>query len=345
MKKMKIALVTGSGGLVGQACVHKLISQGFKVLGIDNDFRKVFFGSEASNSNTIKYLCDKYKDYIHFDLDIRNFKSLVEIFSNNKIDLIIHSAAQPSHDWAAKNPFLDFEVNANGTLNLLECFRNYAKEATFIQVSTNKVYGDYPNNINVIEEDTRYTPYDLNASLINENMPIDQSLHSLFGVSKASADLLVQEYGRYFNLNTACFRCGCITGKAHSGVKLHGFLSYLIKCVKENHSYEIIGYKGKQVRDNIHADDLVTAFLEFHNKPMVGQVFNMGGGIYSNCSVIEAINMAEELFNKKIKVIYNEQARLGDHRWYISDLSKFKTCYPSWGITKTIKDIFNEYSN
>jgi len=342
---MKIALVTGSGGLVGQACVTRLISEGFKVLGIDNDFRKVFFGEQASNFNTIKHLCETYKNYTHFELDIRNFKSLVNIFSNNKINLIIHSAAQPSHDWAAKDPFMDFEVNANGTLNLLECFRNYAKEATFIQVSTNKVYGDYPNNIEVAEHETRYIPHDLSASLINEKTPIDQSLHSLFGVSKTSADLLVQEYGRYFGLNTACFRCGCITGKAHSGVKLHGFLSYLIKCVKEGNPYEIIGYKGKQVRDNIHADDLVDAFMHFHSKPKVAEVFNMGGGVYSNCSVIEAINVAEELFNKKIKVIYNEKARLGDHRWYISDLSKFKTQYPSWSITKTIKDIFNEYSN
>lgn len=342
---MKTVLITGSGGLVGQSCVKKLISSGFRVLGIDNDFRKTFFGEEASNSNTIRYLCDTYKNYTHHQIDIRDFKSLTDIFSKNKIDLIIHSAAQPSHDWAAKNPFLDFEINANGTLNLLECFRNYAKEATFIQVSTNKVYGDFPNNIEVVEQKTRYSPNDVSINLVDENTPIDQSLHSLFGVSKASADLLVQEYGRYFNLNTACFRCGCITGKAHSGVKLHGFLSYLIKCVKDNHPYEIIGYKGKQVRDNIHAEDLVDAFIEFYNKPGVSQVFNIGGGIYNNCSVIEAIQMAEEFFNKKIKVSYNDKARLGDHRWYITDLSKFQKSYPSWSITKKMEDIFNEYSN
>ena len=288
---------------------------------------------------TIEELTNTYKKYTHYSIDIRDRKGLDDIFY--PFDLIIHAAAQPSHDWAASNPVEDFTINANGTLNLLECFRKHCPEATFVYVSTNKVYGDAPNRIEVVEKEFRYSPID--EVLVDESMSIDQTLHSLFGVSKTSGDLLTQEYGRYFNLNTVCFRCGCITGKAHSGVKLHGFLSYLIKCAMEGTPYEVIGYKGKQVRDNIHADDLVDAFMRFHNNPRVGEVYNMGGGIESNCSVLEAIALVEKLLNFKMTVSYNNQSRTGDHRWYISDLSKFKLHYPNWKITKSIEDIFNEY--
>lgn len=338
---MKKALVTGSGGLVGEACVRRLLRDGFEVTGVDNDIRQSLFGSDASNKETIKLLTESNPDYTHHSIDIRDRKGLEAIFDT--FDLIIHAAAQPSHDWAASNPVEDFTINANGTLNLLECFREHCPKATFVYVSTNKVYGDAPNRIEVIENELRYSPID--DVLVDESMSIDQTLHSLFGVSKTSGDLLTQEYGRYFNLNTVCFRCGCITGKAHSGVKLHGFLSYLIKCAREGIPYEIIGYKGKQVRDNIHANDLVDAFMRFHSNPRSGEVYNMGGGSESNCSVLEAIELAEKLLNFKMAVSYNKQSRTGDHRWYISDLSKFKSHYPDWKITKSIEDIFNEYSS
>ena len=336
---MKKALVTGSGGLVGEACVRRLLKDGFEVVGVDNDTRQALFGRDASNKETIKLLTEESSNYTHHNIDIRDMEGLSNIFDT--FDLIIHTAAQPSHDWAAFNPIEDFTINANGTLNLLECFRERCPEATFVYVSTNKVYGDVPNRIEVIENELRYSPRD--DVLIDESMSIDQNLHSLFGVSKASGDLLTQEYGRYFNLNTVCFRCGCITGKAHSGVKLHGFLSYLIKCAIEGIPYEIIGYKGKQVRDNIHADDLVDAFMKFHSNPRAGEVYNMGGGSESNCSVLEAIKLSENLLNFEMNVSYNKQSRTGDHRWYISDLSKFKSHYPGWKITKNIEDIFNEY--
>lgn len=335
---MKKALVTGSGGLVGEACVRRLLRDGYRVTGVDNNTRQDLFGESASNQKTIKSLIDQ-SSYKHYNVDIRDKDKLDEIFDN--YELIIHAAAQPSHDWAASNPIKDFTINANGTLNLLECFRQFCPQATFVYVSTNKVYGDTPNDIDVVEYETRYEPSV--PSFVNESMSIDQNMHSLFGVSKTAGDLLTQEYGRYFNLNTVCFRCGCITGKAHSGVKLHGFLSYLVKSAQEGTPYEIIGYKGKQVRDNIHADDLVDAFLQFHLAPRVAQVYNIGGGRYNNCSVLEAISMCENLLDLKMEVSYSDEPRKGDHRWYVSDLFKFESHYPEWKITKSMEDIFNEY--
>lgn len=340
---MKTALVTGSAGLVGQSCVRKLCRLGYKVIGFDNDFRKFLFGEEASTRHAIQHLGSEFPNYQHYDLDIRDSQKVSKVVKSNRIDLIIHAAAQPSHDWAKNDPITDFEINANGTLILLEQLRHNCPEATFVFVSTNKVYGDYPNRLSLVEEETRLTPLNVKDSLINEQTPIDQSMHSLFGVSKTSADLLTQEYGRYFNLNTACFRCGCITGREHSGVKLHGFLSYLIKCLKDKKPYEIIGYKGKQVRDNIHADDLVEAFIEFHRSPKSAKVYNIGGGIKNNCSVIEAVKLAEKSFGITPMLSYNDKPRLGDHKWYVSDLTSFKTDYPNWDIRITLEDIFNEY--
>lgn len=342
---MKIVLVTGSSGLIGSESVRFFSKQGYQIVGIDNDLRKYFFGEEASTEWNRKELQQELKDnYIHYDIDIRNNEAVEKVFRKYCFDVIIHTAAQPSHDWAAKEPFTDFTVNANGTLVLLEHFRKHCPSATFIFVSTNKVYGDNPNVLPLQEFETRY---DLPKSHqfyqgIDESMSIDNCKHSLFGASKVAADVLVQEYGKYFGLKTGIFRGGCLTGPCHSGAQLHGFLSYLVKCVQEKQKYTIFGFKGKQVRDNIHSYDLVNMFWYFCKNPHPGEVYNVGGSRYSNISVLEAINKIEKLLHKKALYEYSESNRIGDHIWYISDISKFKTSYPEWKFTYNIDKILEE---
>lgn len=328
----KNILITGSGGLIGSESVRFFIENGYQVHGIDNDMRSYFFGEEASTRKNVDHLSKMNNEYHHHPLDIRDKDGIEELFSSIHFNLIIHCAAQPSHDWAAREPLTDFEINAYGTLILLECFRKYSPEGVFIFTSTNKVYGDLPNELPLIEKETRFEidqshPY---YKGINESMSIDQSKHSLFGASKASADLLVQEYGRYFGLNTACFRGGCLTGPAHCPAELHGFLAYLVKCIATGKQYTIFGYKGKQVRDNIHSYDLVNAFYHFYKNPRFGEVYNIGGSRHSNTSMIEAIAAIEELLGKKANIVYSDTNRIGDHIWYISDVSKFKSHYPKW---------------
>lgn len=336
------ALITGSAGLIGSECTRFFSKKGFDVIGIDNDMRKNFFGKEASTEWNKKLLLKEIRGYEHIGTDIRDKAKIEGLFKKNKFDLIIHTAAQPSHDWAASDPETDFTVNANGTLVLLEAFRKHCPDATFIFTSTSKVYGDTPNTLPLIELESRY---DLSANHrfyngIDESMSIDASMHSLFGVSKTSADLLVQEYGRYFKLKTASFRGGCLTGPMHSGTMLHGFLAYLIKCVFTNEKYIINGYKGKQVRDNIDSHDLVSAFYHFYKNPRCGEVYNIGGARHSNISVIEAIEKIEKITGKKVNLEYKDIPRKGDHIWYISDISKFKGHYPGWSFKYTIDDIF-----
>jgi len=345
MDKKKIVLVTGSDGLVGSESVKFFSKKGFYVVGIDNNSRKKFFGEEASTLKNRKILKSTISNYQHINLDITSDK-IRNIFEKyrNQIKLVIHTAAQPSHDWAASNPKVDFNVNAYGTLNLLENTRIFAKDAPFIYTSTNKVYGDNPNKIKFKEYKTRYSPVDtvVKENGFDEKFPIDNALHSLFGVSKLSADILTQEYGKYFGMKTVSFRGGCLTGGGHAGTMLHGFLSYLIKCVKYEKDYKIFGYKGKQVRDNIHSYDLVNSFYEFYKNPKIGEVYNIGGGIYSNCSMIEAIEMCENLAGKKLNYNYVEKPRKGDHQWYISNLSKFKMDYPNWKLTYGIPEILED---
>ena len=342
------ALITGSCGLVGSESVRFLSKKGFKVIGIDNNMRKVFFGEDASVEWNKKRLLEEIESYKHFNLDIRNAADVKRLFQENRFDLIIHTAAQPSHDWAAKDPYTDFSVNAQGTLVLLESFRRFCPDAVFIFTSTNKVYGDRPNSLPLLELDTRYELPSEHRFYqgIDETMEIDQSLHSLFGVSKASADLLVQEYGRYFGLKTVCFRGGCLTGPAHSGTRLHGFLSYLVRCCITGRKYTIYGYKGKQVRDNIHSYDLVNAFYQFYQNPRIGEVYNMAGSRYSNVSMMEAIEIVQSITGKKLSCEYTDKSRIGDHKWWISNVAKFKTHYPQWGFTydvpKIVEEIYSE---
>jgi CDP-paratose 2-epimerase len=349
MEKKKIVLVTGSDGLVGSESVKFFSKKGFYIVGIDNNSRKKFFGEEASNLKNRKILKSTISNYQHINLDITSDKirSIFEKY-RNQIKLIIHTAAQPSHDWAATNPKIDFNVNAYGTLNLLENTRLFAKDAAFIYTSTNKVYGDNPNNLKFKEYKTRYSPVDtfIKENGFDEKFPIDNALHSLFGVSKLSADILTQEYGKYFGMNTVAFRGGCLTGGGHAGTMLHGFLSYLMKCVKYEKEYKIFGYKGKQVRDNIHSLDLVNSFYEYYKNPKIGEVYNIGGGMYSNCSMIEAIDLCERLVGKKLNYTYDDKPRIGDHQWYISNISKFKMDYPNWkinfGIPEILEDIYKQ---
>ncbi|MDA7543163.1 NAD-dependent epimerase/dehydratase family protein [Acidimicrobiia bacterium] len=342
MKKDNIALITGSDGLVGSESVKYFHSKGFKIIGIDNNSRKKFFGEDASVLKNRKALKKSIPEYEHVNIDITS-PGMENIFKKyrNKIKLIIHTAAQPSHDWAASNPRLDFNVNAYGTLNLLENTRNYSKDAVFIFTSTNKVYGDNPNKIKYKELKNRYTPLDTSDYIkgFDESFPIDNTLHSLFGASKLSADILTQEYGKYFGMKTVAFRGGCLTGGGHAGTMLHGFLSYLMKCVANEKEYSIFGYKGKQVRDNIHSSDLVKSFYEFYKNPKSGEVYNMGGGLQSNCSMLEAIEISENIAQKKLNYHYIDETRKGDHKWYISDLSKFQNDYPNWEISYGIEDI------
>lgn len=331
---MSVAVVTGSGGLVGAESTKLLLERGLDVVGVDNNMRSVFFGPDASTHWQVDAL-SRRPGYIHLDADIRDAGAIGELFRSHgrNISLVIHCAAQPSHDWAVRDPVTDFTINANGTQTLLEATRIHAPDATFIFVSTNKVYGDRPNYMPLIECETRYelAPEHLWAEHgIPEEMPIDACLHSLFGASKVAADVLVQEYGRYFGMKTACFRGGCLTGPGHSGAQLHGFLAYLVKCAVTNTPYTIFGYKGKQVRDNIHARDLAGAFWAFFQRPGSGEVFNIGGGRHANCSMLEAISIAERLTNRPMTYSFKEDNRIGDHIWWVSDVRKFRSRYPEW---------------
>ena len=345
-KNNKYVLITGCDGLIGSEAAKFFSKKNYKILGIDNNSRKKFFGEEGSILANRKYLKNTIKNFTHFHQDITNRKAMESIFRKygRNIDLIIHAAAQPSHDWASTNPRLDYSINAIGTLNLLECLREFSPEATFIFTSTNKVYGDNPNKIELIEKKLRFdvkkgSKYE---NGISESMSIDNTTHSIFGASKTSADILVQEYGKYFNLNTVCFRGGCLTGPNHTGTTLHGFLSYLLKCIISEEQYTIFGYKGKQVRDNIHSLDLIKAFNEFHKKPRQGEVYNIGGGTKANCSMLEAIFMAEQIVEKKLDYKYINKNRIGDHIWYVSDINKFSNDYPEWKITYSIEKIIEE---
>ncbi|KKQ82686.1 MAG: NAD-dependent epimerase/dehydratase, partial [Candidatus Woesebacteria bacterium GW2011_GWA1_38_8] len=341
----KKVLVTGSGGLVGSEAVHFFCQKDFQVYGVDNNMRAYFFGDEASTDANVKKIKGIYKNYHHIHADVRDQVALDDIFKNNKFDLIIHTAAQPSHDWAAREPDTDFTVNANGTLNLLEGYRKYSPEAIFIYTSTNKVYGDTPNKLPLVEKKTRYEiesdhPF---YNGIDESMSIDNSTHSLFGVSKTSADLMVQEYGKYFHLPTGVFRGGCLTGSGHAGTQLHGFLSYLVKAILLDINYTIFGYKGKQVRDNIHSHDLINAFYEYYKNPRFGEVYNIGGSRFANVSMLEAIDKIQNLTGRKARYEYNDKNRIGDHIWYVSSVKKFQDHFPKWkyeyNIDATIEDI------
>lgn len=344
---MKICIITGSAGLIGAEAVRFFSSKGFQVVGIDNDMRKQFFGEDASTQWSRHELESTVPAYTHHELDIRDREGIESLFGEfgSDIDLVIHTAAQPSHDWAAKDPHTDFGVNATGTLNLLESTRKIAPKASFIFTSTNKVYGDNPNKLPLVELKTRWEveethPYYEHG--IDENLPVDHTTHSLFGVSKLAADAMVQEYGRYFGMNTVCFRGGCLTGPGHSGTMMHGFLSYLVKCAVTGSRYTVFGYSGKQVRDNIHSFDLVNMFWEYHQAPRPGAVYNAGGGRYSNCSMQEAIELCEERTGQKMDVAYTESNRIGDHIWYISDTRKFQTDYPGWKQTYDVPLILDE---
>ena len=344
---MPVALITGSCGLIGSEAAFFLENKSFEIVGIDNNFRRYFFGEEASTDWNKKRLKSKIKNYSHHDIDIRAVDQIEKIFSrySKNIDLVIHCAAQPSHDWAAREPFTDFSVNAVGTLNLLEMTRKYCPEAVFIFTSTNKVYGDTPNNLPLQEMQTRWEispDHHFYSNGIDESMSIDTSTHSLFGASKAAGDLLVQEYGYYFGMKTVCFRGGCLTGPSSSGAQLHGFLSYLVKCAIQDIPYQIFGYKGKQVRDNIHSYDLVNAFWHFYQSPRYGEVYNIGGGRQSNCSMLEAISICERLAQKPLRTRYSDVSRKGDHKWWISDLRKFRSHYPAWSLTYTLDQIIAE---
>lgn len=344
---MSIAIVTGSGGLIGSESVRFLARQGLEVHGIDNDMRGYFFGREASTQATSGRLATDVRGFQHHAFDIRDVEALQRLFKDlgSRISLVVHTAAQPSHDWAAREPFTDFSVNATGTLNLLEVTRLHAPDAVFIFTSTNKVYGDTPNRLPLKELDMRWEldsghPY--YARGIDESMSIDQTKHSLFGASKVAADVMAQEYGRYFGLKTGIFRGGCLTGPQHAGAELHGFLAYLMKCAATGREYRVFGYKGKQVRDNIHSHDLVNAFWHFFRHPRAGEVYNIGGSRFSNCSMLEAIAQCEEITGRKMKTTYVETNRVGDHIWWVSDIAKFRSHFPEWNLTRNVRDILAE---
>lgn len=343
---MSVALITGSAGLIGSEAAAFFAELGMDVIGIDNDMRSYFFGEAASTAWNRERLERATVRYRHETIDIRDQAAINRIFQQygNEITLIVHTAAQPSHDWAAREPHTDFAVNATGTLNMLEAARHYAPRAVFIFTSTNKVYGDTPNQLPLIEQTSRWEidPTHTYTTGIREDMSIDQTMHSLFGASKVAADVLVQEYGHYFDLPTACFRCGCLTGPNHAGAQLHGFLAYLMRCTATMTPYTIYGYKGKQVRDNIHSADLITAFYEFYKAPRVGQVYNMGGGRASNCSMLEAIELCQQITGRELDWRYAEENRMGDHIWWISDLTKFQSHYPTWQLTHDVPAILQE---
>jgi CDP-paratose 2-epimerase len=344
---MSVAVITGSAGLIGAEAARLFADKGLAVVGIDNDMRGRFFGDDASTRWARDHLARTLPHYRHIDADIRDEDAMRQVFATYKRDIavIIHAAAQPSHDWAARDPVTDFTVNANGTLNLLLMTRQYCPNAPFIFCSTNKVYGNTPNRLPLIELATRWElspehPYATYG--IDEFMSIDASTHSLFGVSKAAADLMVQEFGRYFGLKTACFRAGCLTGPGHSGTMLHGFLSYLVKCAVTGEPYRVLGYKGKQVRDNIHSLDLVNAFWCFFQNPRSAAVYNIGGARHANCSMLEAIKMCADLTGRPMNYSYVADNRLGDHIWWISDVRRFQAHYPEWHFTYDIREMVAE---
>jgi CDP-paratose 2-epimerase len=343
---MSIALVTGSAGLIGSEACRRFHAEGLDVVGVDNDMRARFFGPEASTAPSRRRLEESLRNYRHEALDIRDGPAIQALFQRHgtAIRLVLHAAAQPSHDWAAREPLTDFEVNALGTLHLLEAARRFAPEAVFIFTSTNKVYGDTPNQLPLRELETRWeiVPAHSYWEGINETMSIDQTKHSVFGASKVAADVLVQEYGRYFGLKTVCLRGGCLTGPAHAGTELHGFLAYLMKCAALGRPYRVFGYKGKQVRDNIHSHDLVEACWQFFQAPRAGEVYNLGGSRHSHCSMLEAIRLCEELSGRSLDWTYVAENRVGDHIWWVSDVRKFQSHYPGWKYRYDLKAILAE---
>ena len=358
---MKIALVTGSAGLIGSQACEFFHKKGYRIVGIDNDMRSYFFGDSASTNDSRISLENGLENYKHYNVDIRDYNQLQNIFKSysNNIEIVIHTAAQPSHDWAAKEPLTDFSINATGTINMLELARLNCPNATFIFTSTNKVYGDKPNFLDLKEMETRWElKYDSYredverdwyfdgigyGGSINEHLSIDNTKHSVFGASKVAADVMVQEYGKYFGMNTVVFRGGCLTGPNHAGAELHGFLSYLVKCIVNNKPYTIFGYKGKQVRDNIHSFDLINMFWEYHNNPKSGEVYNAGGGRENSISILEAIDKINKINGSSWKnYTISDDNRIGDHIWYISDLSKFKKDYPTWDITINLDEMLKQ---
>lgn len=347
--KNKTIIITGSGGLVGSEAARFFHAKGYRIIGIDNDKRAYFFGENASTKWNLDRLCKDLPNYSHHQMDIGDLSAMEKIFFEHaaEIEGVIHCAAQPSHDWAAKEPLTDFDVNATSTLKLLECTRKYTPQAVFIFTSTNKVYGDNPNRLPMVELATRWELDEHHAFAqygIDESLSIDQNLHSIFGVGKTAADLMVQEYGKYFGLKTVAFRGGCLTGPAHSGAELHGFLAYLVKCAVHRKPYTVFGYKGKQVRDNIHSTDLSAAFWQvFQRPPQPGTVYNIGGSRHSNISMLEAIHALEEKLGWGIDYTIDEsKTRKGDHIWYVSDVRKFQQDYPDWQYSYTIHDILDE---
>jgi CDP-paratose 2-epimerase len=343
---MSIAVVTGSAGLIGSETCRKFHREGLDIIGIDNDMRAQLFGRDASTARTKYALLSTLKNYRHEDLDIRDESGIDGMFSRvgRDVSIVVHTAAQPSHDWAARDPKTDFGVNAFGTLNLLEAVRRHCPEVVFIYTSTNKVYGDTPNRLPLVEFDTHYDidpthPYHLG---IDESMSVDQTKHSLFGASKLAADVLVQEHGLYFGMKTVCFRGGCLTGPGHAGTELHGFLAYLMKCTALGLPYRVFGYKGKQVRDNIHSADLVDAFWEFFKQPRSGEVYNMGGSRHSCCSMLQAIAACERISNRELNWTYVDDNRIGDHIWWISNVRKFEAHYPNWKYRYDLEAILRE---
>ncbi len=340
-------LITGSAGLIGAETARFFHGRGFGVIGVDNDLRSYFFGPEASTRRSRERLQAELPNYRHVDADIRDEAAMERVFAElgRDLKLVVHTASQPSHDWAAKEPRTDFTVNALGTLDLLELTRRHCPEAVFIFTSTNKVYGDAPNLLPRVERPTRWEldpahPYAAHG--IDETLTIDQSKHSLFGASKVAADVLVQEYGRYFGMRTACFRGGCLTGPGHAPAQLHGFLAYLMKCVVQGLPYTVLGYQGKQVRDNIHSFDLVNMFWHFFQAPRCGEVYNAGGSRHSNCSMLEAVALCEEIAGRKLATTYQDTARSGDHIWWISDVRKFQSHYPGWAYRYDLKAILQD---
>ncbi len=344
---MPVAIITGSGGLIGSEAARYFVQQGFDVVGIDNDMRSYFFGPEATTAPTTQRLQEELgSSFTAIALDIRDQEGIDKVVADHArdLELIVHTAAQPSHDWAAREPHTDFSVNATGTLNLLQSARVHKPEATFVFTSTNKVYGDTPNFLPLEEHELRLElPRDHRwYDGIDLEMSIDTCTHSLFGASKAAADLLVQEYGRYFGMPTVCFRGGCLTGPQHAGAQLHGFLAYLMKCTVTGTPYTIFGYDGKQVRDNIHCHDVVTAFHAFHKAPKAAAVYNLGGGRKSNVSMLEAIQKSQEISGKELQYTLSDEARIGDHRWWVSDLAAFEADYPEWSLTYGIDEVLRE---
>jgi CDP-paratose 2-epimerase len=339
----RTALVTGSSGLIGSEMVAYLDARGWRTVGVDNNMRRDFFGEGGDTTWNLERLRRETKRFLHEDADVRDRARMLELFEENRPDLVVHCAGQPSHDLASERPFDDFEVNAVGTLNLLEAARRWSPEAPFAFLSTNKVYGDAPNERPLVELETRWEyadPADWDG--IDESCRIDTTMHSLFGASKAAADLLVQEYGRYFGLPTVCFRGGCLTGPGHSGVEQHGFLAYLARAVREGRTYRIYGYKGKQVRDNIHAYDVCAAIMAFAERPSAGAVYNLGGGRENSISILEASGQLESLVGRSLTHEYVDEPRRGDHVCYITDLTRFRTDHPGWELTISLDSILSE---